>query len=304
MPEENLHGPGSDPDAPLVRRAQRGDRLAFERLVDRHQHRLFTLAARTLGSRNEAEDAVQEAFLRAWRNLGSFRGDALFSTWLYRICVNAAHDLRERRVPEPVEVDRHCGRPARPLRRPRALGRAPAGARGARRRPAQDSRAVRRPRLLLRGGRRRSLDVAEGTVKSRLFRARRELAQRLGTRRRDPGVEGMVNGARTHPDDLELLDLRRGRPPDGARRADHRARRALHALRARGRGAPGRTRGDPHRRAARAERSGPRPDHRGDQRRASAPAEVLARAAPPGGGRRRRGPRARLVRRVDRLQRP
>jgi RNA polymerase sigma-70 factor (ECF subfamily) len=94
----------SDPDAPLVRRAQRGDRLAFERLVDRHQHRLFTLAARTLGSRSEAEDAVQEAFLRAWRNLGSFRGTALFSTWLYRICVNAAHDLRERRVPEPAEA--------------------------------------------------------------------------------------------------------------------------------------------------------------------------------------------------------
>ena len=53
----------------LVRRAQRGDRLAFERLVDRHQHRLFTLAARTLGSRDDAEDAVQEAFLRAWRGI-------------------------------------------------------------------------------------------------------------------------------------------------------------------------------------------------------------------------------------------
>jgi RNA polymerase sigma-70 factor, ECF subfamily len=92
-----------DPDQPLVRRAQRGDRFAFEQLVDRHQHRLFTLAARTLGSRTDAEDAVQDALLRAWRNIGSFRGGALFSTWLYRICVNAAHDQRTRRTADPVE---------------------------------------------------------------------------------------------------------------------------------------------------------------------------------------------------------
>src|SRR5215218_6049417 len=85
-----------DPDELLVRRAQRGDRFAFETLVERHQSRLFTLAARVLGSRQDAEDAVQEALVRAWLALPRFRRDARFSTWLYRICLNAAHDVRAR----------------------------------------------------------------------------------------------------------------------------------------------------------------------------------------------------------------
>ena len=55
-----------DPDGPLVKRAQKGDRWAFEQLVERHQHKLHTLAARVLGSHGDAADAVQEAFIRAW----------------------------------------------------------------------------------------------------------------------------------------------------------------------------------------------------------------------------------------------
>jgi RNA polymerase sigma-70 factor (ECF subfamily) len=93
-----------DPDAPLVKRAQRGDQWAFEQLVERHQHRLFTLAARTLGSPHDAADAVQEAFLRAWLALPRFRRGSLFSTWLYRICLNAAHDQRLKRRAEPIEL--------------------------------------------------------------------------------------------------------------------------------------------------------------------------------------------------------
>lgn len=69
-----------DPDAELVKRAQRGDRWAFEQLVERHQHRVYTLAARTLGSPEDAADAAQECFLRAWLGLPRFRGGALFST--------------------------------------------------------------------------------------------------------------------------------------------------------------------------------------------------------------------------------
>ena len=160
--------------------------MAFERLVDRHQHRLFTLAARTLGSRQDAEDAVQEAFLRAWRSLGGFRGDALFSTWLYRICLNAAHDLRERRGAEPSEVAETVP-DARDRWRTGALERAPARALGARR--------VHRVTVVLHdvlgcsyAEVAEATDVAEGTVKSRLFRARRELAQLLdaGTGEADP----------------------------------------------------------------------------------------------------------------------
>lgn len=93
-----------DPDGLLVRRARRGDQWAFGQLVERHQHRLFTLAARVLGSRADAEDAVQEALVKAWRNLPRFREGSLFSTWLYRICVNAALDLRARQRPEPSEL--------------------------------------------------------------------------------------------------------------------------------------------------------------------------------------------------------
>jgi RNA polymerase sigma-70 factor, ECF subfamily len=99
-----------DPDGPLVARAQKGDRWAFEQLVERHQHRLFTLASRLLGSPDDGADAVQEAFIRAWVGLPSFRRGARFSTWLHRICLNAVHDQRAKRhtsaledVPEPTD---------------------------------------------------------------------------------------------------------------------------------------------------------------------------------------------------------
>jgi RNA polymerase sigma-70 factor (ECF subfamily) len=73
-----------DPDGKLVRRAQTGDERAFAKLVEGEQHRLFTLAVRQLGSRADAEDAVQETLIRAWKALPRFRADASFSTWLYR----------------------------------------------------------------------------------------------------------------------------------------------------------------------------------------------------------------------------
>src|SRR3712207_1499857 len=87
---------GRHPDERLVRRAQAGDRRAFAALVEQHRHRIYTLAVRELGSAADAEDAVQEALIRAWRALPRFRADASFSTWLYRICLNAVHDQRAR----------------------------------------------------------------------------------------------------------------------------------------------------------------------------------------------------------------
>lgn len=68
--------------------AQAGDLTAFDQLVRRHGERLFNVAYRVLGSREDAEDAVQDAFVQAWRGLDRFRQDSAFSTWLYRICVN------------------------------------------------------------------------------------------------------------------------------------------------------------------------------------------------------------------------
>jgi RNA polymerase sigma-70 factor (ECF subfamily) len=92
-------GSVTDVDAELVVRAQRGDRAAFEQLVRRHADRLHRVLLRFLGDRDEAEEATQEAFIRAWRGLGRFKHDAQFFTWLYRIGINEAHRRTARRPP-------------------------------------------------------------------------------------------------------------------------------------------------------------------------------------------------------------
>jgi len=85
---------GAEDDRDLVRAAQAGDAAAFEELVRRHADRLEAVVSRLVDGRHEAEEVTQEAFLRAWRGLGGFKGDAAFSTWLYRIGVNEAHRRR------------------------------------------------------------------------------------------------------------------------------------------------------------------------------------------------------------------
>jgi RNA polymerase sigma-70 factor (ECF subfamily) len=82
-------------DATLVAQAQQGDEAAFEQLVLRHQRYAFNVAYRVLGDYGEAEDITQEAFVRAWRGLSGFRGQAKFTTWLYRI----VHNLCLNRLP-------------------------------------------------------------------------------------------------------------------------------------------------------------------------------------------------------------
>ncbi len=97
----------SDPaeldEATLVVRAQEGDARAFELLALRHQDALYRLAVRVMGDRAEAEDALQEALLDAWRRIGRFRGDSAFSTWMYRIVTNRCVGMLRRRRPVPVE---------------------------------------------------------------------------------------------------------------------------------------------------------------------------------------------------------
>jgi RNA polymerase sigma-70 factor (ECF subfamily) len=75
----------------LVARSRAGDHAAFEELVRRETPRLYGLLVRMLGDASAAEDLVQECFVRAWRALAGFRGDARFSTWIYRIAVNEAN---------------------------------------------------------------------------------------------------------------------------------------------------------------------------------------------------------------------
>ncbi|WP_242623256.1 RNA polymerase sigma factor [Pseudonocardia sediminis] len=83
----------------LVVRAQEGDVHAFEELARRHQDALFRVAVRVLGNRTDAEDALQEALLDAWKKIGSFRGEAAFSTWMYRIVTNRCTALLRRSRP-------------------------------------------------------------------------------------------------------------------------------------------------------------------------------------------------------------
>lgn len=95
-----------DPDHELVGRARTGERAAFDQLVARYQGRLLRLVVRLLRDQAEAEDVVQETFLKAYRALPRFRGEAAFYTWLYRIALNGARNAvlrrRQRSAPGPL----------------------------------------------------------------------------------------------------------------------------------------------------------------------------------------------------------
>lgn len=106
MPEERSSPSGGD--AEILGRLRRGDEEAFEELVAAHRRDLYRLAYRLTGSPDEADDVTQETFLRAYRSLRSFRGEATLRTWLMRIAVNLSLNLMQsagvaRRHPGPVE---------------------------------------------------------------------------------------------------------------------------------------------------------------------------------------------------------
>lgn len=86
------------PDDALALAAAAGDRQAFSSLLHRHYDRVFRLAFRLTGLRSEAEDLTQDVCAALPAKLSAFRGDARFTTWLYRVVVNAAHDRRRRRA--------------------------------------------------------------------------------------------------------------------------------------------------------------------------------------------------------------
>jgi RNA polymerase sigma-70 factor (ECF subfamily) len=110
-------------DTAAVSRARAGDAEAFRALVERHSRSIFRLAHRMTGNEHDAEDVVQETFLRAHRQIGRFEERANFSTWLYRIGVNCSLDLMRRRrrrddSTEPLEDERSRGVAARSERLP------------------------------------------------------------------------------------------------------------------------------------------------------------------------------------------
>ena len=93
-----------DPDAEDVAKAGRGDRGAAARLIARHTPKLLTVARRMLGLRTEAEDAVQEVFLKLWTHAARWQpGKAKFETWLYRVTLNQCYDRLRRRPTAPLE---------------------------------------------------------------------------------------------------------------------------------------------------------------------------------------------------------
>jgi RNA polymerase sigma-70 factor, ECF subfamily len=95
-------------DRELVERAQRGDKRAFELLVEKYQRKLARLLSRFIRDPAEVEDVTQEAFIKAYRALPAFRGDSAFYTWLYRIGINTAKNYLMalgRRAPTSTEVE-------------------------------------------------------------------------------------------------------------------------------------------------------------------------------------------------------
>ena len=86
----------------LIERCRAGDAAAFNVLVRRYERTIFSTAYRLCGAHDDASDIAQEAFVRAWNNLKSFRGEAAFSTWLHRIVTNVFLDDRKRRRARPT----------------------------------------------------------------------------------------------------------------------------------------------------------------------------------------------------------
>lgn len=168
-------------DVELLAAHARGDPQAFAELFRRHRDRLWSVALRTTGDREEAADALQDAMVSAFRGARSFRAEARVSTWLHQIVINACRDRSRRRRCRPLPAERTAepAAPEQPATEP-------------------DTRAAVRTALAELPDEQRAaivlvdvqgwsvaesaavLDVAPGTVKSRCARGRARLARRLG----------------------------------------------------------------------------------------------------------------------------
>ncbi|HYO60322.1 MAG TPA: sigma-70 family RNA polymerase sigma factor [Actinomycetota bacterium] len=168
-------------DELLLQRAAGGDQPAFSALVKRHEDRVFAIAMRITGDRADALDATQDTFVSVFRQSGSFRAEAAFTTWLYRVAVNACRDLlrKRKRLPEPTEELPEQARPGigtedvvgLRLDLTRALAQLPEDYRDAV--LMHDLGAIPYDEIAEITG------VALGTVKSRISRGRRRLAELL-----------------------------------------------------------------------------------------------------------------------------
>lgn len=176
----------------LLARAKKGEIAAFESLMTAYENRIYSLALRSTGSEQDAADITQEVFLRAWKNLDSFRGDSSLSTWLYRVTSNLCVDFARKKAAEgmPTSIDDEES-PAADLADPSRMAQPEAAAENSELREELQFALVQlseehRRVVLLRDVAgmtytdiARTLGLEEGTVKSRLARARASLRKIL-----------------------------------------------------------------------------------------------------------------------------
>lgn len=190
QPHSSVNPPAFSEEAALVEACRRSESAAFEQLFHRHGSKMKSIALNLMGNTSDAEDAIQEAFLKVHRGIGKFRGQSAFSTWVYRILVNACYDMRRRgmrRLEDPAPVlgpDEELPHPPAPMvNHPLRLALEQC--------VGQLSDAYRAVFLLYEvEGFQHSeiaqmLGISEGASKNRLFEAKRELRKMLT---RIPGV--------------------------------------------------------------------------------------------------------------------
>ncbi|MDQ1656907.1 MAG: polymerase sigma-70 factor, subfamily [Cryptosporangiaceae bacterium] len=196
------HGAGAEPsDRELLAAHVAGDPEAFGLIVARHRDRLWAVALRTLGDREDAADAVQDALISAYRAAGNFRGEAAVTTWLHRIVVNACLDRARSRksrqtVPLPETGPNEPAEPGDPMEQRdtalavhRALADLPDDQRAALVLVDLQGHSVADTAQIL--------GVAEGTIKSRCARGRARLAVSLGYLRNPDASSSVQRSRRT-----------------------------------------------------------------------------------------------------------
>jgi RNA polymerase sigma-70 factor (ECF subfamily) len=176
-------------DLDLIERLQRGDRGAFEELVQKYQDRIYSLCRYTLKDAQDAQDAAQDVFIKAYKKLADFRPDTSFLyAWLYRIAVNTCLDYNKRSYPKPLEDDTFVENVASPDPSPEHLYQSKETGRfihAALTKIPEKLRAaivLKEIEALSYQEIAEILDTSIGTVKSRISRAREELRYQLRDR--------------------------------------------------------------------------------------------------------------------------
>lgn len=175
----------------LIEKAKKGDRKAFESLVKLHEKNVYNLALKLMKNREDALDAAQDAFLKAWISIGSFRGDSKFSAWLYRLTYNTCLDyLRKAKKGEIISLTsddedekvmdvRDDAPTPEEYAEKQELRKTVRGALDALPEEYRQIIIMREFTGLSYGEIADALGLNEGTVKSRLSRARQKLAEIL-----------------------------------------------------------------------------------------------------------------------------